>query len=395
MRGERRGAGQRRGARIEEAAETAFDIARLAPENVRRIAPYVPGKPIAETARELGIPEAEILKMASNENPLGASPRALAAIRGALGELHYYPDGSGFELKRVLSRKLGVTPANIVLGNGSNDVLELVGRAFLRPGDSAVYSQHAFMVYPLVVQAIGARAIEVPAKDFGTDLDALGRAIVGDTRMVFVANPNNPTGTFNPWPDVERFVASVRGDVLVILDEAYGEYLPDDLESPTQGWLARFPNLVVSRTLSKAFGLAGLRVGYGLADPRVAEVMNRVRQPFNVNHLAMVAACAALDDEEFIRRSREVNAAGLEQLRAGFERLGLDYIPSFGNFITVRVGPEAQRIYRALLAEGVIVRPIAGYGMPEHLRVTVGLAEHNTRFLAALERALGRPRPGA
>ena len=376
-------------------AKAVFDIDKLAPANVRGIAPYVPGKPIAETARELGIPEARILKMASNENPLGASPKALAAIRGALDELHYYPDGSGFELKRVLSRKLGVAPENIVLGNGSNDVLELVARAFLRPGDAAVYSQHAFMVYPLVVQAIGARGIEVPAKDFATDLDAIALAVTGDTRMVFVANPNNPTGTFNPWADVERFVEGVRGDVLVVLDEAYGEYLPDELKSPTQGWLARFPNLVVSRTLSKAFGLAGLRVGYGLADPRVAEVMNRVRQPFNVNHLALVAACAALDDEEFIQRSREVNAAGLEQLGAGFERLGLEYIPSFGNFITVRVGAEAARIYREMLAEGVIVRPIAGYGMPEHLRVTVGLPEHNARFLAALERALARPRPAA
>ena len=376
-------------------AKLVFDIDKLAPANVRGIAPYVPGKPVAETARELGIPEAEILKMASNENPLGASPKALAAIRGALDELHDYPDGSGFELKRVLSRRLGVTPENIVLGNGSNDVLELVGRAFLRPGDAAVYSQHAFMVYPLVIQAIGARGIEVPAKQFGTDLDAIARAITADTRMVFVANPNNPTGTFNPWADVERFVEGVRGDVLVVLDEAYGEYLPDELKSPTQGWLARFPNLVVSRTLSKAFGLAGLRVGYGLADPRVAEVMNRVRQPFNVNHLAMVAACAALDDEDFIRRSREVNAAGLEQLGAGFRSLGLEYIPSFGNFVTVRVGPEAGRIYGQMLAEGVIVRPIAGYGMPEHLRVTVGLPEHNARFLAALGRALAGSRPAA
>jgi histidinol-phosphate aminotransferase len=387
--------GEGPGRRIEPAAAEAFDIAQLAPEHVRRIAPYVPGKPIAETARELGIPEAEILKMASNENPLGASPRALAAIRGALDALHYYPDGSGFELKRVLSRRLGVAAEGIVLGNGSNDVLELVARAFLRPGDAAIYPQHAFMVYPLVVQAIGARGVEVAAKDFGTDLEGLAGAIGADTRMVFLANPNNPTGTFNAWSDVERFVARVRGDVLVVLDEAYGEYLPDELVSPAPGWLGRFPNLVVTRTLSKAFGLAGLRVGYGLADPRVAEVMNRVRQPFNVNHLAMVAACAALDDEEFVRRSREVNAAGLAQLVAGFERLGLEYIPSFGNFLTVRIGAAAERVYRAMLLEGVIVRPIAGYGMPEHLRVTIGLAAHNSRFLDALERALGRSGGGA
>jgi histidinol-phosphate aminotransferase len=361
----------------------------VAPENVRAIAPYVPGKPIAETARELGIAEAEILKMASNENPLGPSPRAVAAIRGALDELHYYPDGSGFELKRVLARKFGVSAAHIVLGNGSNDVLELAARAFLRPGGSAVYSRHAFMVYPLVIQAIGAKHIEVPTRGFDTDLEAMAAAVRADTRMVFVANPNNPTGTFSPWDEIARFIERIPPGVLVVLDEAYGEYLPDALMSPTPGWLARLPNLVISRTLSKAFGLAGLRVGYGLADPQVAEVMNRVRQPFNVNHLAMVAACAALGDDEFIAASRKVNAEGLRQLAAGFERLGLDYIPSHGNFITVRVG-NAQAVYASMLAEGVIVRPIAGYGMPEHLRVTVGLPEQNERFLAALARALGR-----
>ena len=360
-----------------------------APENVMKIAPYVPGKPIAETARELGLKEADILKMASNENPLGPSPKALAAIRGALEELHYYPDGSGFDLKAVLSSRLGVKPENIVLGNGSNDVLELVARAYLRPGDSAVYSKHAFMVYPLAVQAIGARHIEVPARDFGTDLEAMAEAVRTDTKMVFVANPNNPTGTFSPWEEIRAFVERVPPRVLVVLDEAYGEYLPDELRAPTPGWLGRHPNLVISRTLSKAFGLAGLRVGFGLAAPAVADVMNRVRQPFNVNHLAMVAACAALQDDAFIARSRAVNAAGLEQLKRGFDRLGLEYLPAYGNFITVKVG-AADRVYRAMLAEGVIVRPIAGYGMPEHLRVTVGLPEHNERFLASLERALAQ-----
>ncbi|MEO7742337.1 MAG: histidinol-phosphate transaminase [Usitatibacter sp.] len=361
----------------------------VAPENVRAIAPYVPGKPIGETARELGIEESRILKMASNENPLGPSPKALVAIRGALDELHYYPDGSGFELKRVLSEKFGVSPTQIVLGNGSNDVLELTARAFLRPGDSAVYSRHAFMVYALVIQAIGAQRIEVATRGHDTDLDAMAAAVRADTRMVFVANPNNPTGTFNEWPEIARFIERIPGNVLVVLDEAYGEYLPDALVSPTPQWIERFPNLVVSRTLSKAFGLAGLRVGYGLASSEVAEVMNRVRQPFNVNHLAMVAASAALGDREFIARSRQVNADGLVQLARGFERLGLEYIASRGNFIAVRVGP-AQAVYAKLLAEGVIVRPIDGYGMPEHLRVTVGLPEHNERFLAALARALGR-----
>ncbi len=361
--------------------------ADLAPANVRSIAPYVPGKPIAETARELGLAEADILKMASNENPLGSSPKALAAIRASLEGLHYYPDGSGFELKAALARRLAVRPENIVLGNGSNDVLELAARAFLTASDSAAYPQHGFMVYPLVVQAIGATAIEVPARDYGADLDAVLAALRPDTRMVFLANPNNPTGTFLPWDAVRAFVERVPADVMVVLDEAYGEYLPDALRSPTVAWLAEFPNLIVSRTLSKAYGLAGLRIGFGLAHPEVAEIMNRVRQPFNVNHLAMVAACAALDDEAFIEESRRVNAAGLAQLARGFERLGLDYIPSVGNFITVRVG-DASRVYGGLLREGVIVRPIAGYGMPEHLRVTVGLPEHNTRLLAALERAL-------
>ena len=325
--------------------------------------------------------------MASNENPLGPSPKAVAAIRGALAELNYYPDGAGYELKGAISRRIGVQPENLVLGNGSNDVLELAARAFLTTADSAVYSQHAFMVYPLAVQAIGAKHIEVPAKDYGNDLGAMAKAVRADTKMVFLANPNNPTGTFSAWEEIGAFIESLPPTVLVVLDEAYGEYLPDGLKSPAAQWLARFPNLIVSRTLSKAFGLAGLRVGYGFAHRDAAEVMNRVRQPFNVNRLALVAACAALGDDEFIEKSRAVNAAGLRQLAAAFERLGLEHIPSHGNFVTVRVG-DAARVYEAMLREGVIVRPVAGYGMPEHLRVTVGLPDQNARFLAALERAL-------
>ncbi len=245
------------------------------------------------------------------------------------------------------------------------------------------------MVYPLAIQAIGAVPLEVAAKDYGADLEAMLKALRRDTKMVFLANPNNPTGTFIPWEDIRRFLQRVPPRVLIVLDEAYGEYLPDNLKSPTHGWIGKYPNLIVSRTLSKAFGLAGLRVGFGIADARVAEVMNRVRQPFNVNHLAMVAAAAALGDEAFIAKSRSVNAAGLVQLVRGFEKLGLEYIPSRGNFITVRVG-DAARVYRELLQDGVIVRPIAGYGLPEHLRVTVGLPEHNARFLAALERAVSK-----
>ena len=377
------------GVRREAGGEKPFDIADLAPENVRAIAPYVPGKPIAETARELGMDEASILKMASNENPLGPSPKAVAAIRGALDDLAYYPDGSGYELKRALELKFGIAPERVVLGNGSNDVLELVARSFLTPADSVVYSRHAFLVYPLVVQAVGAHAIEVPAKNHGSDLDAMARAIRADTKIVFLANPNNPTGTFNDWASVRAFVESVPANVLVVIDEAYGEYLPDALQSPSLEWLAKQANLVVTRTLSKAYGLAGLRIGFAVAHPSIADVMNRVRQPFNVNHLALVAAVAALDDEDFIRRSRENNTVGLRQLETGFRRLGLEFIPSLGNFITVRV-VDAKRVYGALLSKGVIVRPIAGYGLPEHLRVTVGLPGQNARFLEALESVLAK-----
>ncbi len=365
------------------------DLAELAPANVRAISPYVPGKPIAETARELCLEESSILKMASNENPLGPSPAALAAIRGALDDLAYYPDGSGYELKRALERKFGIAPERVVLGNGSNDVLELVGRSFLTPADSAIYSRHAFLVYPLVVQAVGARHIEVPAKDYGSDLDAMARAVRADTKIVFLANPNNPTGTFNEWPAVRAFVERIPANVLVVIDEAYGEYLPDEHLSPSLEWLEHHPNLVLTRTLSKAYGLAGLRIGFAVADPRVADVMNRVRQPFNVNHLAMVAAVAALDDAAFLAKSRAVNAAGLRQLETGFAKLDLEFIPSLGNFLSVRVG-DAKRVYAALLAMGVIVRPIAGYGLPEHLRVTVGLPEQNARFLETLGSVIGK-----
>ena len=371
-----------------DVTEKQQSLRDLAPPYVRAISPYVPGKSIPETARELGLAVDDILKMASNESPLGASPRVKEAIQAALSEVHYYPDR--FELTAALSKKHGVAPEALVIGNGSNDVLELAARTFLTPADSAVYSQYGFLVYPLVVQAVGARGIEVPAHDYATDLDAMAKAVRADTKMVFVANPNNPTGTFNPWSEVRRFVERVPRNVLVVLDEAYGEYLPDALRSPTLGWTGEFPNLVVARTLSKAYGLAGLRLGFAVAHPEAAELMNRVRQPFNVNHLATVAACAALADDAFVEKCRTVNARGLEQLAAGLDRLGLQYIPPHGNFITLRV-KDAARVYQSLLRQGVIVRPVANYGMPEHLRVTVGLPEQNVRFLQALERALAGP----
>src|ERR1700674_3033662 len=357
----------------------------LAPANIRDIAPYQPGKPISELERELGLKD--IIKLASNENPLGISPRALAAVRRMVSASALYPDGNGFELKSALARRFGVGSEQLVLGNGSNDVLELAARAFLGPGRSAVYSQHAFAVYPLAVQATGGRGIEVPAKNFGHDLDAMRNAVTPATKLLFIANPNNPTGTFVEAPALKTFVASLPESVLVILDEEYTEYLPHDKRTNTFAWLKDFPRLIVTSTFSKAYGLAGLRVGEACAVPRVADLRNRVRQPFNVNSLALAAAAAALDDEDFLRRSYALNQAGMKQLTEGFKSLGLSYIPSFGNFVSVKVGPAAE-IYQKLLRGGVIVRPIANYGMPEYLRVTVGLQEQNEKFLRLLAAAL-------
>jgi histidinol-phosphate aminotransferase len=363
------------------------DICDLAPGYIRAIAPYQPGKPISELAREMGLEEGQIIKLASNENPLGVSPLARRAIESAAADLARYPDGNGFELKQALCRRHGVAPECIVLGNGSNDVLEMAARAFLAPGLEAVYSQHAFAVYPLAVQAVGATGIEVPAREFSHDLAAMRRAVTAKTRLVFVANPNNPTGTLAQPRELEAFIAGLPREVLAVLDEAYSEYLAEDLKSDSIGWLRRFPNLVVTRTFSKVYGLAGLRVGYACATAGVSDLMNRVRHPFNVNSLALAAATAALDDAAFVRRSFELNRSGMRQVTDGFKRLGIGYIPSFGNFVSFRLN-DAAGVYRKLLKAGVIVRPIASYGMPQHLRVTIGLESENIRFLAALEAAL-------
>jgi histidinol-phosphate aminotransferase len=363
-------------------------ICDLAPAYIHAIAPYQPGKPISELAREMGLNEADIIKLASNENPLGVSPLAQRAIRNALDEIARYPDGNGFELKQALSRRYGVVLESIVLGNGSNDVLDLAARAFLTPQASAIYSQHAFAVYPLAVQSAGASGIEVPAKNFGHDLDAMLRAVRSDTRIVFIANPNNPTGTM-AWPaELEAFIATLPADVLVVLDEAYQEYLAPELRADSIGWLGKFNNLLITRTFSKIYGLAGLRVGYALGAPDVADLMNRVRQPFNVNGIALAAAAAALDDTDFVRRSFELNQAGMIQLTREFERLGIEYIPSFGNFVSFKV-QDARGVYQKLLKAGVIVRPIASYGMPDYLRVSIGLESENVRFLDSLGQALG------
>ncbi len=364
-----------------------MDPCELSPSYVRSIAPYQPGKPISELARELGLKEEGIVKLASNENPRGIGPRTRAAIEASLGDIARYPDGNGYELKLALSKRYGIDMGAIVLGNGSNDALELVALAFLGPGRAAVYSQHAFAVYPLATQARGARQIVVPAKKFGHDLEAMAKAVDDETYVLWVANPNNPTGTFARGEEVEAFLKKVPERVLVVLDEAYNEYLAPDLRADSVKWLKRHPNLVITRTFSKAYGLAGLRVGYALAHPSVADVMNRVRQPFNVNSIALAAATAALDDMEFVARSYAENLQGMRQVEEGVRALGLDYIPSHGNFVTVRVGKGAD-VYKRLLRRGVIVRPIAGYGLPEHLRVTIGTGQENDKFLAALAASL-------
>lgn len=375
-----------------------INCCELAPPHVRAIAPYQPGKPISELAREFGLAEADIVKLASNENPLGPSPRALAAAHDALADMALYPDGAGFALKTKLSAKLGVATSQIVLGNGSNDVLDIAAQAFLSPETSSVHAQHAFAVYPIATQTVGAQSIVVPAKDYGHDLPAMREAIREDTRVVWIANPNNPTGTFLPWAEIESFLEAVPQQVLVVLDEAYGEYLPPAERCDTAAWLARFPNLLITRTFSKAYGLAGLRVGYGLAHPDVIDLMNRVRHPFNVNLPALAAAEAALDDDEFLARSYALNSAGMAQLTTGLAELGIESVPSKGNFLLARVG-DAARVNAELLKRGVIVRPVANYGLPEFLRISVGLAGQNARFLEALSVVLAalaalEPRPG-
>jgi histidinol-phosphate aminotransferase len=353
--------------------------------NVRAISPYQAGKPITQLAREMGIPVERIVKLASNENPLGMSPKAKSAMEAAIATLERYPDD--FELKSAVAGHNGLGMDRVVLGNGSNDVLDLIARVFLVTGRSAIYSQHAFAVYPLASLSAGAELIAVPAKDFGHDLDAMRRAIRPDTRLIWIANPNNPTGTFIPYPELKAFMRAVPADVVVVLDEAYNDYIPPSERADTTAWLAEFPNLVITRTFSKIYGLAGLRIGYGLASSEIADLMNRVRQPFNCNNLALAAATAALDDRDFVARSYAHNRAGMEQILAGLKRLGLSHIPSRGNFLTFKLG-DAAGVNLKLLKQGVIVRPLGGYGMADWLRVTIGTEAENLRFLEALDKAI-------
>jgi histidinol-phosphate aminotransferase len=368
---------------------TLTDPGRLAVDNVRSLSPYVPGKPIEELQRELGL--SDIIKLASNENPFGPSPKALDAMRHALEDVWLYPDGSGHALKQKLAAALGVSPAQITLGNGSNDVLVLIAEAFLKPGLEAVYSQYAFAAYPIAVQATGATAVVTPANPQGSamplghDLAAMARAITPSTRVVFIANPNNPTGTWVPAPQVRAFLQGVPPEVLVVLDEAYFEYTGGlGLQNGVE-WLREFPNLVVTRTFSKAYGLAGVRVGYALSHPSVADMLNRVRQAFNVSVIGLAGSAAALEDKAHLAHAVGVAVAERTRVAHRLAQLGTSVLPSAGNFLLLHVGANAHERFEKLLRAAIIVRPVGSYGLPEHLRVTLGTVEQNDRFLKAWE----------
>jgi len=361
-------------------------IYNLAVSGVQKLIPYTPGKPIEELERELGI--SHIIKLASNENPLGPGKKALAAIQATLKDLALYPDGNGFNLKLALADKYAVDMSQITLGNGSNEILELVARAFLTPGLEVVFSQHAFAVYPLVTQAVGATAVVAPALNYGHDLNAMLQRVTDRTRLVFIANPNNPTGTLLDHGRLETFIQALPDTCICVLDEAYCEFVGDGSAGHSIAWLKKYPNLLITRTFSKAYGLAGLRIGYGLSSPQLADILNRVRQPFNNNMLALAAAEAALTDSEHLQNTLAVNAQGMQFVTEGFKSLGLEWIPSAGNFVLVDMQQPALPIYEALLRKGVIVRPVGVYELPNHLRVTIGTQAENQLFLQALTELL-------
>jgi histidinol-phosphate aminotransferase len=371
------------------------NIYNLAVSGVQQLIPYTPGKPIEELERELGL--SHIIKLASNENPLGPGKKALAAIQATLKDLALYPDGNGFNLKRALANKYAVDMNQITLGNGSNEILELVARAFLTPGLEVVFSQHAFAVYPLVTQAVGATAVVAPALNYGHDLDAMLQRVTDKTRLIFIANPNNPTGTLLSHADLEVFIRALPDTCICVLDEAYCEFVGDASATLSTSsidgtssidWLKKYPNLLITRTFSKAYGLAGLRIGYGLSSPQLADILNRVRQPFNNNMLALVAAEAALTDTEHLQNTIAFNAQGMQLITEGFKNLGLEWVPSAGNFVLVDLKQPTTPVYEALLCKGVIVRPVGVYELPNHLRITIGTQTENQLFLQALTEVL-------
>lgn len=371
----------------------AIDFFKLAVEGVQGLHPYQPGKPIEELERELGL--SDILKLASNENPMGPSTKVIDALHEPTIEIDLYPDGNGFILKKKLSENLGVSQSQITLGNGSNDVLDMIARAFLCAGREAIYSEYAFAVYPISVQAVGATAkvskalpVDHEENPYGHDLSAMQALITDKTSVIFIANPNNPTGTWLNAEELDSFIAGVPDDVVVVVDEAYFEYVTESDYPDTQQWLDKYPNLIVIRTFSKIHALAGLRVGYALSNEQIADLLNRVRQPFNVNTPALLAATAALDDQAHVETCRDINTKGVKFWRAACQYRGWDYIPTVGNFITIDFEQDAQPIYQALLREGVIVRPIANYGLPNHLRITIGTPQQNQQCLDALDKVL-------
>jgi histidinol-phosphate aminotransferase len=360
---------------------------RLANEPILDIAPYEPGKPIEEVERELGI--AGVIKLASNENPQPPSPAVLAAIRQVLGGLNRYPDGSGYYLRHALAKKHGVSPDSIMLGNGSNELLELLARTFVRQGEEVVFPYPSFIVYPSIVQSVGGIRVVVTLKEHRLDLSTMGRAITPLTKLVFIANPNNPTGTIVTADEVEKFLDDVPERVIVVFDEAYVDFAQGPDFPDSLGYLRQGRRVVVLRTFSKVASLAGLRVGYAIADPDGIALVNRIRQPFNVNTVAQVAALAALDDEEHARASIAMVQAGIKTLYRAFGELGLPYVPTRANFIYVEF-PDAQKVYQALLRQGVIVRPALSFGAERGLRITVGTPEENARLIEALRTVLGK-----
>lgn len=363
---------------------TEFD--KIIAPGIKGLTPYIPGKPVDELERELGISQA--VKLASNENPLGPSPLAIQALMQSIDGVHIYPDGDCFQLKQALAEHLGVERKQITIGNGSNEIIELVSRLFSGPGIDVIVSEYSFAIYEIVAQALSANCIKVPAKNWGHDLEAMLAAVTPKTRIIFIANPNNPTGTYLTSDELQSFLQQLPEQVIVVLDEAYFEYVGRDDYPDGVALLSQFDNLIVMRTFSKIFGIAGLRVGYSISHEKLADYLNRARQPFNVNLLAQHAAKAALQDGQHLQASLDTNNRGLKQLQAGFSQMGIEFIPSVGNFICFQIRQDANECFNALLQKGVIIRPLASYAMPKHLRITVGREEENQRFLDALTEVL-------
>lgn len=355
--------------------------------NLQDLPVYQPGRPIEEVARELGLPIEDIIKLASNENPFGPSPAALAAMEKALGQLNLYPDGNAFYLKQKLAAHHGVDPANLILGNGSNEIIEFVGHALLGPDTEVVVSQYCFAIYPIVTRLFGGKLITVPARQYGHDLPAMLRAVTPRTRIMFVANPNNPTGTQAQRPELVELINDIPPHVLLVMDEAYIEFLEDVVDFLPMIRQNLKPNLILMRTFSKIYGLAGLRIGYGIGAPEFTAALEKVRQPFNINSIAQVAATAALDDDEHVQRTRANNFAGRSYLETAFRKLSLSFVPSTANFILVKVG-DGQKVFQQLQKLGIIVRPMGGYQLPEFIRISIGTPAENARCIDALAQVI-------